>query len=685
MAPFLASQGYGTHVQRLVFYAHLYPHTYMGPPSFARVAEKVFMRQLSLEHLLTHIRTAQLMLDWVGGLPRPSLFSAMKTINKIDLGLVSSKNLTVRTDELAVLVATENLAASAAVNICTGNLFRQRVMLTDHHFGSTLSTSLHSRCKRVSAAMRGSQGEYSVRRRLCTDDLYRLVQKAYNTITLRQPILFSSQDFVPGVLPAIKVYKRNKLPDHIVGDDETDSAVADLVVAVIRHWFSRPSDRGQVTRNELVQAVLDVLGPGALLLPCMWDLFNNPPKWICDPHRQEGVSSRFLSILRSLYASDAHTVEYKTLYALKERFRDILLRLQSHSETNRTTIEAVQAPPPPSLEHRPNSDAIAQAETALSIIPGPSVTDALSHHRQPIPDRSQWVVRVAGFLQSGYRVAMSSGDTEFSPLEEKIVENSDWLQPLRELTVSRCRLNGQPDQVLAVPEAATTKGIFTLLLFRNVLYHSPYLLSDDIPAGSRRMVFEDADDFRAHMDVIKNLLSLPTVDSFFCTGQAFSQQPMKGRTVRIVDRVYTAARDPQWSLLAQEGLPIPFTRALDLLARVAKGIPACGTLSQYLTLTDMHYAGVVTAPSIDETADMIWTLNKGGISGLVCTHYLEASGSSKARATREEVRTAFAGFYRDVANSLGAEDVLKLGWNTIVAEHTLCKIMQFRDSLMSFG
>ncbi|KAI0685035.1 hypothetical protein BC835DRAFT_1310228 [Cytidiella melzeri] len=89
-------------------------------------------------------------------------------------------------------------------------------------------------------------------------------------------------------------------------------------------------------------------------------------------------------------------------------------------------------------------------------------------------------------------------------------------------------------------------------------------------------------------------------------------------------------------------------------------LEGAGDLSEYMLLANMHAAGVVDSPTPDVVA-------KGGVAGLILLGYT-AKG-----AGRFAVQSAFVKFYEDMRSQLSEDQLQRMQWNPITAEHTLCK------------
>lgn len=98
-------------------------------------------------------------------------------------------------------------------------------------------------------------------------------------------------------------------------------------------------------------------------------------------------------------------------------------------------------------------------------------------------------------------------------------------------------------------------------------------------------------------------------------------------------------------------------------------LPDVGTLNIYLLIADMYAAGLVTAPTFDDMDAVLCALNAGGLKGLQVLGYL--FGSSKP--TVSDASSAFKAFYKDIESQLKPNEIQTLPWNTVIAEHSLCK------------
>ena len=105
-----------------------------------------------------------------------------------------------------------------------------------------------------------------------------------------------------------------------------------------------------------------------------------------------------------------------------------------------------------------------------------------------------------------------------------------------------------------------------------------------------------------------------------------------------------------------------------------------GTTSQYLLVADMCELGLVVKPTVAEMGATIYCLNTGSVQSLLELGYLErlssklSKQSTQHRHSCSEVVEAFTAFYEDVNTTLSTSEKQRMGWGSITAEHSLCKM-----------
>ena len=260
-------------------------------------------------------------------------------------------------------------------------------------------------------------------------------------------------------------------------------------------------------------------------------------------------------------------------------------------------------------------------------------------------------------------------------------------------------------------DMSTHRGLFSALVFCLITFNMPDLC--DTPEEDRIAVFDDAASWKAYLNYLEEIHG-PQKAKFLCGPNAFKQQWQGDRVVGNAALYWEAAANAEWPTLFTEGRATfkECFAALETLAYEtesgSKKTPPLlrGTLSRYLICTDLVYAGAIAMPTVNSEAELIHELNSGAIKGLRFLGYcpperledtVRPKGKSgealqnntkkprKARPpTREAVLVGFQNFYEDVDSMLTEEEKKSMGWDVLVAEHTLCKVSRltkFWDTL----
>ena len=98
-----------------------------------------------------------------------------------------------------------------------------------------------------------------------------------------------------------------------------------------------------------------------------------------------------------------------------------------------------------------------------------------------------------------------------------------------------------------------------------------------------------------------------------------------------------------------------------------------GLLARLLIAGDLAYAGVIPKPTIEEMGRMIALVNKGALTGLARLGLLNLPKKG-TKLSKDEVTVAFKVVYEYLSNNLTQEEQDIMGIDTIVIEHSLCKL-----------
>ncbi|KAI0683761.1 hypothetical protein BC835DRAFT_1422990 [Cytidiella melzeri] len=305
-----------------------------------------------------------------------------------------------------------------------------------------------------------------------------------------------------------------------------------------------------------------------------------------------------------------------------------------------------------------SSNAIAGSSTTASSIPSTS-----SSVRAPLSC-------IIDFLEDACVVAttLANGRTapsDVSAAQELMYKKPDFLLPLREAAPSRSIMNNLLDQTFA----KTRAGLFSLLVFRYIHFNTEAFVQ--CPDNIRQVQFRSPGEYNDYLQALFQKFSTHPQDSkFFCNIHALGQP--------IASRNFNRYTD-YWEVANSNDIAWPpsrnFAHAMRDIHKYKLGLgegkkhllEGAGDLSEYMLLADMHAAGVVDSPTPDVVGRLVASLAKGGVAGLILLGYT-AKG-----AGRFAVQSAFVKFYEDMRSLLSEDQLQRMQWNPITAEHTLCK------------
>ena len=98
-----------------------------------------------------------------------------------------------------------------------------------------------------------------------------------------------------------------------------------------------------------------------------------------------------------------------------------------------------------------------------------------------------------------------------------------------------------------------------------------------------------------------------------------------------------------------------------------------GLLARLLIAGDLAYAGVIPKPTVEEMGRMIALVNKGALAGLARLGLLNLPKKG-TKLSKDEVTVAFKVVYEYLTKNLTQEEQDNMGIDTLVIEHSLCKL-----------
>lgn len=242
--------------------------------------------------------------------------------------------------------------------------------------------------------------------------------------------------------------------------------------------------------------------------------------------------------------------------------------------------------------------------------------------------------------------------------------DSDQFSPLRELAPSRAALL-LDHRNRVQPGSRTSRAlVFSILLFRLVTFNSDAL--KNTKAKDRQTHFETLGEWKTYLAILKGMYP-DEKNTFFCNKSAYGRG--QSRTIDHADRCWSTS-----DIITQhlQGLPFPapFT-AVGVFIQGLKAamLPLAGSLVQILILGDLVYAGAVAMPTAQETEGAVRKLKMGGYDAL------EMLGIP---LSPDKAQSSFVDLYHALNSTLSTAEKEAMKFDTIMLEHTLCKIKRCR-------
>lgn len=388
-----------------------------------------FLNGFSVDSIQGCLDEATEVLTHVHQLPLLAVQQALSVLHKIDLGISQEKGLRIGASEVQVLFSLHAVNAQAVENVVTARTCRRKIMATNFHLGTHLTTSILERARKLSA-QRGlkpppppspKDPDVLLHRlvRVVREDLEGRVRECSYSSAELLDTLFNPSTPVIHPLRTLTVFNRR----HYSGND-LDDQTAEVVVDILRHWFDLPSDDITRARTTFLEVVLKHLGYAAFLLPNVWEMYMVMP-----PSMIRSVSNgRLQRLVDALPVSDVSSSAFAKLHRLGQEHQDLARALWEVAHNKQ------DVPTPPISTNIVDSDF--QVDRQIEQDPGPS-SSALACS---IPSSSGLSFpgsgKVISFLKSAYKVArlLDQGGTTSSPglnwLEKKVISSADFLLPL---------------------------------------------------------------------------------------------------------------------------------------------------------------------------------------------------------------------------------------------------------------
>ncbi len=586
------------------------------------------------------------------------------------------------------------------------NFYRHRVMLSDFRVCDAIQSLLDERFPEALKSDEATLDE--------NDWFSRLVLHVRSAIHLRVYLRANPTSFLPPGPFQLELFREDEADYHqrmLIPDDQVDEVTLSYVRRLLHLWLGSDSSFLTQARGSLIRLFLEHLGSGCLLLPKIWELYEDPPSWLfsssCPKFSDAAAtdptfSSTYLDAfdaqlldmclcnsstllefdrLETLYLEiDATTRAHgKTLLAARLKAAEVkkMLVAVTVDVQRRRIIKRDQAQAKAAAAEKRKAEkarllaSVPQTSTTASSLQATPSTSLL----HPPVSEVDLASRAVAFLKDAYYAATHTDVSSMTKAQELIHKQSDHFQPIRELACSRTIMRKH----LTLDFAKQLEGFFSLQLFRCILFNSGAFR--DCPDNIRNVEFHSVKEFEAYIDALKlKFKEEKNNPTYFCNSGAHGTTT----ALRTLDRyrnLWDTSRcgDFVWPPDRNFATTYAFFKTYDPTKNVEtivngqkktekvhlwKGV---GKLTRYMLVLDMHGAGLVDAPTLDDVATIAAAFRLGAVTGLIVLGYLHKDGRG------EDAKKAFCDFYNDVRDSLSEEEIVNFQWNPMTAEHLLCK------------
>ena len=195
--------------------------------------------------------------------------------------------------------------------------------------------------------------------------------------------------------------------------------------------------------------------------------------------------------------------------------------------------------------------------------------------------------RVVTLLDAGYELAISLNPvTTPGTVDRAILQDGDLCNPVLQYTPSRSQINGREGRKLEVRADTFVEDIFSILVFRNILFNTAYMKARFLPGTCRTFAFTSLEGFRNQLKYVSIYVEPSRVEEFFCNQNAFGQQHATPRHVQDCRLLWDVATSSDiYALHSFVGAPAPFAVVLQLLRHLhdSRGLLGMGLRGVYLT------------------------------------------------------------------------------------------------------
>ncbi|KAF7797785.1 hypothetical protein EIP86_008987 [Pleurotus ostreatoroseus] len=500
--------------------------------------------------------------------------------------------------------STGILYADAKTSEVWINSHRQRIMSADQ-YGTHLLTDIYA--PKLRTMLETRLGDPNL------EPIEELAKRIRGYLLCKKPITFRPSLYIdPAILPdqykSGSYSERKVRPLSYYHDRRTPNyaaCAADITVDIIREIFNQPSTYEAEARANFVKIVVRHFGAGALLLPVIWETWEDLPVWLVNhdaPKSRGGTCvsfhpshhSQFEAAVQLSRPASRTSMEFRMIHELKLQYMALHMTVQDRVAALQKQISFG----PRTKKHIRALDPSYNIRKSLAEGPTPAAIT-----------REQVRVIVSQFLRDTLHMIQHPELKTGSRLQKAIEANPDKNLPQRELAPSRYMFKTHPR-----PEDLDLRArLFSIFIWRGIFFNTS-LLKRARDEPWLRVYFEDNDDFEEYIEEMKEMYPDHHTDgNFFCSRNAFTRQTLHGRGVETSEAYWNASKG--WNSNMEES-PMSFAAAHDRMTLLSSKIAGMGDLTCYLCVADLVEEGLVVCPTVNELGQLVKPLKAGGLKGL---------------------------------------------------------------------
>lgn len=437
-----------------------------------------------------------------------------------------------------------------------------------------------------------------------------------------------------------------------------ETCVLAALHSTIRTWLAFPTTQSvSCIQGTFVRHLTSVFGSGqVLLLEKVWNFYRFPRTSLLG-HRlgprqafQPDMLDDFLEDLEALPLAQPDSEE-----------RHLLSEIEEAVNTHRALVSG-SAPPshPPPPPPAPPSPPASQPSTSSAACKAPtfSVVPVIT----TVSERTiqSAAAKLKSFILDLLPLIEPAGPPPNpTPIQLWALEDLDYHLPFRQHAPET--LSARAPGSFAHPSSIALPGALASLWFaRGVTYRT--LFSRTYPTERFFHTLAAWEAKRAAVVADRDLSSENGEDrKYFCNITAYGAPAHDRREENF--QVYFEL-EAVWRREFPPGEPVAYLTAQSWML---SHLPGIGKLTSALCASDLVYAGLVEAPSVEDMGNLVCSIKAGAVKGI------KALGLVDKNAVTSKIFPIFGRLYHSLHSSLDDTQRARMDFDVIMYEHLLCK------------